>query len=285
MSDEEKEKQLIDSENVREVGVKDLETEKPAETLESVTEEVNKGVKIVKEQGKKVIEVLRVQGASPKETREFIDGEEKVEQSAEKAREEYCDSSGIIIRDNNIENREQINPSLTIDEITTKTREISNKIDNGYKKGMSVEETKELKNQRDQLSRLLPEYNEGSENKEENVGKAADLSKEVSSEEAVTLENKSSGVENKELSKEELSELEEIIKNTEAEIAFLPISTYTEKEKIDSINQQLVILGEILPKFNKAKIDELLLFRKANGLNERFLNLKENPWLLNSKNA
>lgn len=83
------------------------------------------------------------------------------------------------------------------------------------------------------------------------------------------------------MSKEELCELEKIIKEIDAEIAFLKVSTDAQKEKNESVEKQLSILKEILPKFHTANFEESQLFREANRLNGILLQFKKEPYLLN----
>ncbi|MBU4142328.1 hypothetical protein KKE99_05670, partial [Patescibacteria group bacterium] len=65
-----------------------------------------------------------------------------------------------------------------------------------------------------------------------------------------------------------------------AEIAFLKVSTDAREEKIGSVEKQLDILKEILPKFHKDNYKELVIYREASGLNEKLLQFKKEPYLL-----
>jgi len=80
-----------------------------------------------------------------------------------------------------MKNREQINSSLAREEIIGKAAEIDNQINAGFKKGMTVEKTEELREQRKQLLSLLPEYQEiGSEKGGEgNISLVKDKDSEV----------------------------------------------------------------------------------------------------------
>ncbi|MFH1048877.1 MAG: hypothetical protein V1732_04405 [Patescibacteria group bacterium] len=87
-------------------------------------------------------------------------------------------------------------------------------------------------------------------------------------------------IKNERMGKEELQKLEEIIKEVDAEIAFLKVSTDAREEKIGSVEKQLDILKEILPKFHKDNYKELVIYREASGLNEKLLQFKKEPYLL-----
>lgn len=120
------------------------------------------------------------------------------------------------------------------------------------------------------------------EQEERELKKEFDAYYNAAAEEEKTAEPETSSVDIKEerLSKEELQEMEEIIKKVAVEIEFLKVSTCTREEKIDSVEKQLGILKEILPKFHTDNYKELVIFREANRLNEKLLQFKKEPYLL-----
>lgn len=164
------------------------------------------------------------------------------------------------IRENNGEGREK--------EILNRLEEIRNEKEKIFGHKMESDEKK---------SKL-----EMLEQEEKELNKEFNKHYDTVTEEEKTAETETSSVDIKEerLSKEELQEMEEIVKEVDAEMAFLKVSTGARKEKIDSVEKQLGILKEILPKFHTDNYKELVIFREANGLNEKLLQFKKEPYLL-----
>lgn len=237
------------------------------ELLSKQGEAVDSSVENLKAGGEKDIEAVKKVGGR-EDVEEIRDGVEKIGQEAEGAKDIYEKEA--------IEAKRGLK---TEKEIMEEVGKINEKIDEAIRKGLHKKE-QELRKERERFLDLLDLDNKygdiGS-----GTGQETEITKEKSAEKITEKGKiKTPDIKKEGLEKEDLKKIEEIIKGAEAEMEFLKISTLTKEEKIKSLDEQLGLLEEILPKFNNAKPNESVLFRKANGLSKRMRNLKENPWLL-----
>ncbi len=242
----------------RETEPKSLEKEiKPEKLPEKVAGLVNE----VKQNGDELRKKIEERKPESEIMEEFDKKEKTIEDEAKKA-------ANLIIKNNNMENKGENNTEERKEEILNrlaKIREEQGRILNSKIKPEEI---------RSKLELLEQEKKEL--NKEFNIYEKVGTEKEKTGE----LEISPVNLKEERLSSEEFQELQGIIKKVDAEIEFLKISTDSREEKIESVEKQLSALKEILPKFHTANYEESQLFRKANGLNEKLLQFKKEPYLL-----
>lgn len=294
MSAEEDKKEMnFSPESKNEGGVKPPEIierapKKIADVLSEQAFELNKGEGIIEEQGKKDGRIFKVCDADEENTREFLEGRDAINQKAREAKNAYNEEIEKITKgdagaEGGISENKKVNKT-----INNKNMESIRENIGGEREGEILNRLEEIRSEKEKLFGHKMELDgkrsklEAWEQEEKKLNKEFNKHYDNVTEEEKTNELiiSSEDAKEKRLSKEELQEMEEIVKKVAAEIGFLKISTYTREEKTESVEKQLSILDEILPKFHKDNYKELFIFREANGLKEKLLQFKKEPYLL-----
>lgn len=270
-------------------------SEKEPKTLEEEVKinapEVKKGAGIVMEEGKKYKQDLKNHGADDENLREFVENQEVIERELGAAEKQYEGDIEVLQKDiPNMEDKiEQIKKIDADNKIINNNKNMEKAENNGGRREEKIlGRLEEIRKEKEQFLNSKMEQGEIRLKLELLEKEERELKKEFSAISNIgVVEEKATGsempiadVKEERLSEKELQEMEEIIKEADTEMAFLKVSNGTREEKIESVEKQLSILKEILPKFHKDNYKELDLFRKANGLYEQLLQLKKEPYLL-----
>ncbi len=293
MSDEKEEKQITNLEIREKSEVQPLEAEKKPkiETFGGIAEEqaleISKGVEIVKKQKEVDGQTLIINEANEEETREFQEGQFAIDEKLENNKNEYEEEIQELQKD--IPSAEgRISEIKNANKIINNDKNMENEKNIGGREKEILSRLETIRNEKEQLFSSKMESDEKRsklkilEQEERELNKEFNAPYNIATGEEKTVEPEIPPVDIKDerLSKEELCELEKIIKEVDVEIAFLKVSTDARKEKIGSVEKQLDILKEILPKFHTANYEESQLFREANRLNGILLQFKKEPYLL-----